>query len=202
MTLRDWKNRFLGTPWVYDTLRPLVVGGLDLGVLARFCATQPGDRIFDLGCGTAQLVSHLRFERYLGVDLDPVALARAARIASPRVRFLEGDAWDGELRNLNPTCVLMIGVVHHLSDVEFRRLIERLRAGDSGSRRLVVIDVTFLEGMWLNNLLSRLDRGRHVREVASYERLYAESALRIARKEELPTRAGYVRYIGFDLRFS
>jgi len=84
MTLRDWKNRFLGTPWVYDTLRPLVVGGLDLGVLARFCATQPGDRIFDLGCGTAQLVSHLRFERYLGVDLDPVALARAARIASPR----------------------------------------------------------------------------------------------------------------------
>jgi SAM-dependent methyltransferase len=202
MTFRDWKNRFLGTPWVYDTLRPLVVGGLDLGALARFCRTQPGDRIFDLGCGTAQLVNQLRFESYLGVDLDPVALARAARMASAQVRFLKGDAWDAELQRLNPTCVLMIGVVHHLSDAEFRHLVGRLREGDAGSRRLVAIDVTFFKGMAVNNLLSRLDRGRYVREVASYERLYARCRLRVARKEELPTRAGYVRYIGFDLRFS
>lgn len=201
MTLLDWKNRILATPWVYDTVRPLVVGGIDLGVLARFCDTQPSDRIFDLGCGTARLVGHLRFESYLGVDLDPVALARAARMASNRIRFLEGDAWDDEFRGLNPTCVLMIGVVHHLSDAEFRRLVERLTEGDSRSRRLVAIDVTFFKGMGANNLLSRLDRGKHVREITAYERLYAECGLRVARKEVLPTRAGYVRYIAFDLRF-
>jgi len=201
MTLRDLKDRFLATPWVYDTLRPLVVGGLDLGVLARFCDTQPSDRIFDLGCGTARLVGHLQFESYLGVDLDPVALARASRLASSRVRFLEGDAWDSEFRRLNPTCVLMIGVVHHVSDAEFRHLVERLTNGDHRSRRLVAIDVTFFEGMDVNNLLSRLDRGTHVRDIDSYERLYAECGLRVTRKQVLSTRAGYVRYIAFDLRF-
>jgi SAM-dependent methyltransferase len=201
MTLRNWKNRFLGTPWVYDTLRPIVVGGLDLGALARFCNTTPGERIFDLGCGTAQLVGHLRFDRYLGVDLDPVALSRASRLASPRIRFLEGDGWDGEFSSMNPTCILMIGVVHHLPDDAFGNLVGRLRAGDPQRRRLIAIDVTYFTGMPVNNLLSRLDRGRHVRDVESYRRLYGAWGLRIARKEELPTRAGYVRYIGFDLRF-
>jgi len=201
MTLRDWKNRLLGTPWVYDSVRPLVVGGLDLGALARFCGTGPADRVFDLGCGTAQLVSRLEFERYLGVDLDPVALARAARLASPRIRFLEGDAWDEDFLALDPTCVLMIGVVHHLSDAEFERLVGRLRRGKSPSRRIVAVDVTFFEGMAVNNLLSRLDRGRHVRTIGGYERLYGEASLGVARKAELSTRAGYVRYIGFELRF-
>lgn len=200
MILREWKNRVLATPWVYDMVRPLVVGGLDLAAQARFCDTQSSDRIFDLGCGTARLVGHLHFQSYLGADLDPVALARAARMASNRVRFFAGDAWDDELRALNPTCVLMIGVVHHLSDAEFRRLVHRLTEGGSRSRRLVAIDVTFFKGMGVNNVLSRLDRGQHVREIAAYERLYAECGLRVARKEELPTRAGYVRYIAFDLR--
>lgn len=49
------KNRFLANPWVYDVLRPLAVGGIDIAAIARFCEVGETDRVFDLGCGTASL---------------------------------------------------------------------------------------------------------------------------------------------------
>lgn len=49
------KNRFLANPWVYDVLRPLAVGGIDIAAIARFCEVDESDRVFDLGCGTASL---------------------------------------------------------------------------------------------------------------------------------------------------
>jgi len=198
MGLLRFKDRILSMPWVYDHVRPLVVGGLDLPELSRFCGINRTDRVFDLGCGTAQLLDHFTCEQYLGVDLDAVALEKASKRSSERVRFIGGDGWDGAYGELRPTVVLMIGVVHHLADADFRNLTRRLKAAES-LERIVTIEVTYFEGRRLNNLLSRLDRGRYVREVERYERLFAECGLKISRKEVLSTRAGYVSYIGFHL---
>jgi SAM-dependent methyltransferase len=198
MGLVHLKDRILAIPWVYDHVRPLVVGGLDLPELGRFCGIRKTDRVFDLGCGTAQLLDHFTCEQYLGVDLDAAALEKASRKSSGRVRFMQGDAWDAAYRELRPTVALMIGVVHHISDADFGSLVDRLLAADS-LERIVTIEVTYFRRRLLNNLLSRLDRGRHVREVGRYEELFAGCGLRISRKEILSTRAGYVSYIGFQL---
>jgi SAM-dependent methyltransferase len=198
MTLREIKDRILAIPWVYDTLRPLAAGGIDFASLASFCAATPEDRIFDLGCGTGQILPHLEFQAYLGVDLDASALDRASRHAAPNIRFIEGDGWDRLYLELNPTLVLMVGVVHHLSDDAFRAIAGRLLASDS-LKRVATVDVTFFPGQRINNLLSRMDRGRFVRESQAYESLFLASGFRVVRRAILPTKLRTVRYLGYHL---
>jgi len=201
MSLETAKDRFLSVPWIYDTFRPLVVGGIDHEDQARFCKIEKTDRVFDLGCGTAQLLNHIHCEKYLGVDLDAYALERASRFSAGHIRFLEGDAWDDAYRELEPTVVLMIGVVHHLPDGVFQSLIQRLRQGLSSPPRLVTFDVGFFKGAVINNLFSKLDRGKYVRNIQEYEQLFHDSRLQITSREILLTRLRYVRYIGYHLAF-
>ncbi|HYK92107.1 MAG TPA: class I SAM-dependent methyltransferase [Acidobacteriota bacterium] len=199
MQLREWKDRFLAIPWVYDVVRPIVAGGIDYRILADFCAIDEADRVFDFGCGTGQVLPFLRCAHYLGVDLDASALTKASRHSTPQIRFMEGDDWDQAYQRLCPTVILMIGVVHHLPDPEFMSMVKRFRRGDRPPARLVTIDVSFFPGQRLNNLFSRLDRGRHVRTPAEYEGLFRGSGLIVLKSEILPTRSGYVRYIGYHL---
>jgi len=201
MSLRSAKDRFLGAPWVYDTIRPLVVGGIDHQDLARFCGIGKTDRVFDLGCGTGQLLSHIHCDKYLGVDLDSYALERAHRFSTDRVRFLEGDDWDNAYRELGPTVVLMIGVVHHLPDEAFQSIVRRLRQSLRTPPRIVTFDVAFFPGALINNLFSKFDRGKHVRNTQDYEKLFKNNQLEITSRETLFTRLRYVRYIGYHLTF-
>jgi len=201
MNLRSWKDRIMAIPWIYDYVRPLVAGGIDHGALARFCAIDKSDRVFDLGCGTARLAEYLQCREYLGVDLDAEALKRAAKTAGPHKRFFHGDQWDGLLNDLQPTVVLMIGVVHHLSDADFRSMVRRIGFAGKLQPRIVTLDVAFLPGRPLSNFLSRMDRGRHVRTPDQYQELFRENGLRIARHQIVKTTLGYVSYLGYHLLF-
>ncbi len=199
MSVRKLKDRLLAVPWVYDTLRPLVAGGIDFESLATFCRVDSNDRVFDFGCGTGQLLPFLRFSAYVGVDLDASALQRASRLAAPNARFAQGNGWDGIYRDLNPNVVLMIGVVHHLSDDDFRSVVKRLTPVGC-LPRIVTVDVSYFHGWILNNILSRLDRGRYVRSPRAYELLFRQTGLRVVRTEILPTKLRYVRYVGYHLQ--
>src|SRR5687767_6758944 len=199
MSLIELKDRVMGIPWVYDTVRPLVVGYIDHEALARFCAVVPTDRVFDLGCGTAQLFPYLKCQRYLGVDLDAQALQRASRYAGPTARFMQGDSWDDAYRELDPTVVLMMGLVHHISDEDFRSVVRRLKSGAVSLRKIVTFDSSYFPGSVVNNLLSRMDRGKYVRKPPAYEALFTQSGLRVTRKEILSTRLRYARYIAYHL---
>ena len=199
MLVRNLKDRFLAVPWVYDKLRPLVAGGIDFQSIANFCDCDGHDKVFDFGCGTGQLLPFLRFSEYVGVDLDAAAVRRAARLSAANVRFLEGEEWDDVYCRLNPTVVLLIGVVHHLSDDDFRSALERFLLPGM-LPRFVTVDVSYFPGQPLNNFLSRMDRGRHVRTQQAYERLYRKSGLHVTRSQTISTRLHYVQYAGYHLR--
>ncbi len=192
-------DRILGIPWLYDRIRPLVVGGIDHRALAEFCEITSRDRVFDLGCGTGRIVPYLTCAEYLGADLDVTALRRAQCHAAPNRRFMAGDAWDTSVRELQPTVVLMIGVVHHVNESEFGALVRRVAAGSESLGKIVSIEVSYFPGRLVNNLLSRLDRGKFVRRPAEYEGLFRRCGLNITRTSLISTRAGYVSYLGYHL---
>ena len=200
MDLVASKNRFLANPWVYDVLRPLAVGGIDIAAIARFYEVRDTDRVFDLGCGTASLLPHLTCASYLGTDLDRAALARAARFVRDGIRFVHGDDWDQAYRDHRPDVVLMMGLVHHLSDADFRSVVDRLQRNLERPPRIVTMDISYYEGRWLNNAFSRLDRGVHVREPEGYEALFRKNGLEILKRGFLETRLGWVRYVGYHLQ--
>ena len=138
------------------------------------------------------------FRSYHGFDTDGTALAFARERARNRsdIHFADGILTAGDLARIQPTRLVMYGLLHHLSDDEAVGLLKM--AGAVGSlRRIVTQDVVYLPGQLVNNVLARLDRGRHVRHLDGYRRLIAESGLKLVNEEVIashPSR-GLAKYL-------
>jgi len=83
-------------------------------------STGPADNILEIGCGQgagARIIYDLLSpQRYVGVDLDPRMIKRAARKsgALPNATFMEGDVTSLEFPNAMFDLVVDFGIVHHV----------------------------------------------------------------------------------------
>lgn len=168
----------LSHPKVYDAFQKLM--GARRGRLEfaeKFIRARLGDRVLDVGCGTARILEHLPEVEYWGYDISPRYIAAAKERFGNRGRFFCREFGESELEHLpNVDLVLAIGVLHHLDDNEaitFLRLANRvLRPGG----RLVSIDPCFTADQnALAHLLVSRDRGRNVRTHDEYLKLAREA---------------------------
>lgn len=196
-------DRILGHPFVYNQVRPRVVGGIDASPIYEQLRAGPEDTVLDLGCGTGIALDYLgNVESYLGVDVDEVAI-RYARERHGRRRGVRFECkWlsEEDVRDLSPTHVVMGGLLHHLNDDDALSLLRMVQA----SKRLVRVvtnDIVFLPGEFVNNLLARLDRGRFCREKAAYEALVQRAGFSLRESRLVrshPTR-GLAKYLLMSL---
>jgi SAM-dependent methyltransferase len=178
-------DRVLGIPFVYTRIRPLVVGGVDMSPSFANLEVQPDDVVVDIGCGPGEALKHIkRFRALHGFDTDPTAIAFARKLAAGRanVTFEARAVTAADLEAIQPTRVMMNGLLHHLDDVQALDLL-RMCAAVPSVRRIATQDPVILPGKTLNNFYARLDRGKHVRDVAGYETLFAKANLTMARQE-------------------
>ena len=193
-------QRLLGIPFVYDVLRPLAVGGLDTSRLFIGARATADDVVFDVGCGTGIALEHLGPVRtYLGFDTDTVAVARARERAKARdesITLHDRAMTVQDVLKERPTLALIVGVLHHLDDTSAVALLEALRASPT-MRRVYTLDPAFLPGALRNNVMSLLDRGRHVRRPSGYEALAVRAGYRVADHGLLGARdsESVVRYV-------
>jgi SAM-dependent methyltransferase len=191
-------DRVLGTPWVYEYIRPLATGGLDYSRAYDRLRCDEHSVVLDLGCGTGDALRYLAaFESYLGIDTDE----RATRYAAERwrerrnVRFESRLCTAEDIRGIAPTHVAMIGLLHHLDDepaVETMKMV----AQSPRLARILTLDIVYLPGHPYNNLLARLDRGRFCRDEAGYVALAERAGLRVVERtlqKSHPT-WGFVKY--------
>jgi SAM-dependent methyltransferase len=165
--------KLLGHPFVYDQVRPRVVGGIDMQPLYDLLGPDGRRAVLDVGCGTGDALRHLGdVERYLGVDTDPIAIEAARRRFGdrPNVRFECRHLEAADVHEFNPTGVVLSGVLHHLTNDEADGVF-RLVLGSPGLVRVVTSDIVFLPGKLFNNVLAMMDRGRHCREPDAYAAL-------------------------------
>jgi SAM-dependent methyltransferase len=185
MAHRRWYDRIFGHPLVYEYVRPLTVGGLDLTPAYENLGATRDDVVVDVGCGTGDALNYLQeFRGYYGFDTDATAVAYARRKFGhrPGVHFFDRTLTATDLEELQATRVMLAGLLHHLSDAEAVGLLRACGSAPS-VQRIATLDVVNLPNQWLSNLLARFDRGTHVRDVEGYERLAREAGLHIARKE-------------------
>jgi SAM-dependent methyltransferase len=167
-------DRLLRNPAIYSRFWTLL-GGRRPGVyVGTYVRPSVGDRILDIGCGTADILGHLPTGvEYVGIDADEpyIAHARARWRHRGEFRCLPLDqvltAGFGTF-----DIVLANGVIHHLDDRNAGELFAVARTAVARRGRLVTIDPCFVAGQSAaaRFLLDR-DRGKFVRFAADYERL-------------------------------
>lgn len=145
---------------------------------ANFIKAAEGDRILDIGCGSADILDHLPVVRYTGFDMNPRYIDYARRRFGERGSFfcerVSGETAQREAGAYD--IVLSNGVLHHLDDNEAARLFEIARVSLRKGGRLVTIDGCFQEGQSaIARYLLKKDRGKHVRTEAACRGLAASA---------------------------
>ena len=164
----------LGLPLVYKLFK------LAIGRPTRYRAfidehvhAKAGDRVLDIGCGTADILELLPDVDYTGFDVSP------EYIASARRRYGERGNFRCERLDASTSCergqydiVLALGVLHHLEDDEAVKLCTLAREALRPGGRFVSIDGCFVDGQSpVARYLLRRDRGRNVRTEDGYRQL-------------------------------
>ena len=177
-------QRILGHPFVYDRIRPLLVGGIDWTPLYVNLDAGPDSVVLDVGCGTGIAHKYLKsFREYHGFDTDPVAIDFArCSTAGPNIdyqcRFVE----ESDFQRIRPTKVVLGGLLHHLSDADAVKLLHICGATPS-VETIATSDPVYVSGKHVSNLLGFFDRGRFVRRVDGYLRLVREANLDLVRQQ-------------------
>lgn len=137
----------------------------------RFLHPRAGDRVLDIGCGTAALLPHMPGITYVGFDLSREYIEDARRTHGPRGEFYHRALTAEAAREFEPfDLVMAIGVVHHLDDAEAELLFRVAREALKPGGRLVTCDGAFVAGQNpIARLLLKMDRGQHIRVPEAYD---------------------------------
>lgn len=152
-----------------DRLRHRCIAELDL---------QPGEAVLDVGCGPAYYFDRLPQPiTYHGFDTD------AGYLEWARERWGEGPVFhDGSFDAAGAQglpafdAVLLLGLLHHLSDDQARSVLGLVAGGLAPGGRVVSVDTCFepTQGR-LSRWMAANDRGEHVREPEAFSALGQEA---------------------------
>jgi len=156
-----------------DRLRYRCLDELDL---------QPGQVVLDVGCGPAYYFERLpRGVRYFGFDTSERYIAYARRKWGHRGDFRTEIFSEEHLDELPPIdSVMLLGLLHHLSDAQARDLLNLAGRALAPDGRVISVDTCFepRQGR-ISRWMSQNDRGEHVRSPEAFVALAGESFAKV-----------------------
>ena len=178
-------NRILGHPFVYDKIRPLVVGGIDVSTVYRALEVVEDDVVMDVGCGLGEALRYLPpIKKFVGIDIDEEAIKVACErySANGNVLFKAGYLTAADVEEHLPSCAVMSGVLHHCDDRTVVEILSLLKKSPR-LRRLVTSDIVYLPGEIISNTLAWLDRGRFCRKPKEYQEIVKQAGFEVLSSE-------------------
>jgi Methylase involved in ubiquinone/menaquinone biosynthesis len=129
-----------------------------------------GDKILDIGCGPADIMSFLPEVTYYGFDMDAGYIDAARKQYGDRGIFackkVSKEALD---ENSRFDLVLAKGVLHHLTDPEAADMFELAQIHLNKGGRLITFDGCYVPGQnYFAKKILALDRGKYVRTKEAY----------------------------------
>lgn len=167
----------LAVPAAYRMWTNVVTGDTWRKHVAEYIRPKQGDRVLDMGCGPADILTYLPEVDYVGIDISEEYIAAARERFGSRGRFECKAVRDVAIDEPSSyDLVLSTGVVHHLDDDEAARLFESARDALKPGGRLVTYDGCFVEGQSaVARRLLKMDRGQYVRIREAYTALASKA---------------------------
>jgi SAM-dependent methyltransferase len=139
---------------------------------------EPGQRVFDIGSGTSDILDHLPSVEYFGLEPSGAYVDAARKRFGSRATILHGGVDDFDPEPWAGTCdlVLSVGVLHHLTDDQAAGLLSAAARLLKPGGRFVAMDPCLETGQ---NPIARAlivrDRGQHVRTRDQAEALLGDT---------------------------
>lgn len=167
----------LSSPRIYNIFQNIMgahKGRMDFS--RQSIRAQTGDRVLDIGCGTAEILTYLPEVEYLGMDIhQPYIDAARSRFGNRGIFECQILSQQQLVDMPDFDITLAIGVLHHMDDDEATNLFSLAHAALCSGGRFITIDPCFEQSQSaLARYLVGRDRGQHVRDKQGYQRL-AES---------------------------
>lgn len=140
-------------------------------------ALEDGDTVIDVGCGPAYYFERLPRVRYFGFDTAPRYIDYARKRWGDRAEFHCEVFGEQHLAQIPPAdAVLLLGLLHHLSDEDSRHLLRVAAKALAPGGRVIAVDTCFEPGQGrISRWMSENDRGEHVREPEEFVALAREA---------------------------
>ena len=122
-------------------------------------------KVLDVGCGPAEILSVLPNIRYYGFDINPNYINSAKKKYEGRGKFFCKRFTSKDIRNLPKfDHILLLGILHHLSDEEANTLISNIKKVLKKNGNLITQDNTFTKNQnFIAKFLVQMDKGNNVR---------------------------------------
>jgi len=193
--------RWLKVPFVYNLFQE--VAGAK-AVRRRFVQNhvrpKVGDKVIDIGCGTAQILQCLPQVEYLGLDTNSTYIAFARRRYGGNRTFIVGDTQSlrGDWRFRDADIVMAIAVLHHLDDQDAVHCIRFAYDALKVNGRFICLDPCWIPNQRaLSRFVMANDRGRNIRTEQQYRQLAARVFRNVAARVE--TNAARIPYVSVIL---
>lgn len=171
---KSLKEAVMGIPFVYRTAMGwLAKSSASDYLVSEFIRPEPKTTVLDVGCGVASILQYLGDVEYVGVDHNADYIAKAQRSFGTRGSFYVADVSEvSSLVNRRFDRILLLGVLHHLTDAQCNSLIGECAKLISEVGMLVSLDPALVDDQhWIARRLAKADRGRYARSPDHYERL-------------------------------
>lgn len=172
----------LSHPRIYDVAQLLMGASRNRRWMQQqFIQAKPGDRVLDVGCGTADYLSVFPEVTYVGYDISQPYIDSARRRWGHRGQFYAQYLDEAALEAHEPfDLVLAMGLLHHLDDHEVTDLFKILEKALKPSGRIITVDGCFSKGQNpVAKFIIQQDRGKSIRSPEAYEALARASFTKV-----------------------
>jgi SAM-dependent methyltransferase len=136
-----------------------------------------GETVLDVGCGPAYYLGRVPQVRYFGFDTSARYIDWASRRWAGRGEFRCEVLAEHHLAELPPAdAVLLLGLLHHLSDADSTHLLDVAAKALAPGGRVIAVDTCFEPSQGrISRWMSRNDRGEYVRQPDAFLTLARQS---------------------------
>lgn len=189
--IRDVAHHLLDNPLIFELQQQFSNDYQNLKDTFSEYFSVSGKNILDVGCSTAACASrvvNMKENKYVGVDIDEKYIELARR-RHPDGCFYTQDARSLPFKSDFFDLVMFNGVWHHMDDDLIRACMLEVHRVLRPSGIVVVSEPVFRYDWWLSTWFLRNDRGKFIRDRASYRalldgfKIIQEKTLRISLHE-------------------